>query len=390
MEARSAQGMDIFDVLITLSRRRWFIAGFSFSVAVVTAVILLLIPSEYQSTTLVMPPGQSSSGAAILSQLGGAGSLASMAGAGLGIKTPGALYLALFRSRTLEDTLVQRFGLRDRYKQKMMSGARGAFEKHTVLALGTKDGLITITVEDRDPKMAAEIANGYVEEFRKFSANLSISEASQRRIFFEQQMREAKEKLGTAEEEMKTTEQTTGVLQVDGQTRALIDAAASLRAQVMAKEVQIQGMRSYATEDNPQMVQAKQQLVALEDQLSRLGGVDQDTGMILPKGKVSQNGLEYLRKLRDMKYYETIYELISKQYEMAKLDEAGQGGTIQVVDEAVPPDRRSYPRRGNVLFVVVFLSLLVSCTWVFVRERQRLNRDQGSHSRLNDLWATFR
>jgi capsule polysaccharide export protein KpsE/RkpR len=281
------------------------------------------------------------------------------------------MYVSLLRSRTVEDAVIQRFGLMARYRKKTMVDAQNAFERHSSVVLGTKDGLIRVKVEDRDPKLAAEIANGYVEELRKLSANLAITEASQRRLFFQQQLLEAKDNLSAAEEAMKHTEQSTGVLQIDSQAKSLIEAAAVLRGQVVAKEVQLQAMRSYATEDNPELMIAKQQLAALKAQLSKLAGAEQDSGsdFMVPKGKVPEAGMEYIRKLRDVKYYETIYELIAKQFELAKLDEARQGTVIQVADMAVPPDKKSYPPRTIIVVLVTLLVFGASVLFALVSER---------------------
>jgi uncharacterized protein involved in exopolysaccharide biosynthesis len=231
-----------------------------------------------------------------------------------------------------------------------------------------KDGMIHISVEDRDPRRAADLANGYIDQFRLQSQHLAIGEASQRRLFFEQQLEQAKDNLANAEEAMKETEQKTGVIQLDSQARALIESAASLRAQVAAKEVQIQGMRTYATGENSQVVQAQQELESMRAQLAKLGGSEDSAsgGLIVPKGQVPEAGLEYIRKLRDVKYNETIFDILARQFEVAKLDEAKQGALVQVVDPAVPPDRRSFPKRGLLvigatalgLFLGVFLALL--------------------------------
>jgi capsule polysaccharide export protein KpsE/RkpR len=308
---------------------------------------------------------------ALLGQLGGSAALASAAGASLGIKNPGDMYVSLFRSQTVEDSLIRRFGLMVRYRTKRMSDTRTAFENRSTVVFGVKDGLIRISVTDPDPTLAAEIANGYVEEFRKLSANLAITEASQRRIFFQQQLLEANEGLATAEEAMKHTEQSTGVLQIDSQARALIESAETLRAQVAAKEVQLQGMRSYATEDNPQMVTAEQQLIALKAQLAKLSGMadSSNSDIIVPKGNIPQAGMEYIRKLRDEKYYETIVELIAKQFEMAKLDEARQGSMVQVADIALPPDKKSSPHRAIIVALMTLIAFVTSTLWVLAAVR---------------------
>jgi uncharacterized protein involved in exopolysaccharide biosynthesis len=303
--------------------------------------------------------------------LGSLGSLASLAGGGLGIKNPADMYISFLTSRTVEDAMIQRYGLMKEYHRKRMSDTRKEFEHRTTAVAGTKDGLIRISVEDRDPKRAAELANGYVEEFRRLSASLAITEAARRRLFFEQQVQQSKDKLTEAEEAMSKTEQSTGVLQIDSQARALIESAAILRAEVVAKQVQIEGMRSFATDDNPNLILAKQELAALQSQLTHVAGSQSDTGsdINLSKGRVTQSGMEYLRRYRDLKYQESVFELLAKQFEIAKLDEAREGSIIQVVDAAVPPDRKSSPRRTLIVVTSTVFAFFVAVFWVWLRKR---------------------
>jgi len=396
IESQSSPSQDVhlLDLLIILSRRRRFIFLFTVAAAVLAVITVLLIPSQYTAETSVLPPGQNSSMSSnLLGQLGGSGALASAAGASLGIKNPGDMYVSLFRSRTVEDSVIRRFGLMARYRKEEMTDARRRFEDRSTVVLGSKDGLIRIGVTDPDPKLAADIANGYVDEFRKLSANLAITEASQRRIFFEQQLLEANQNLAAAEEAMKNTEQSTGVLQVDSQARSLIESAAILRGQIVAKEVQLQGMRAYATEDNPEMLEARQQLGALQGQLEKLSGSDahSNSDIIVPKGNIPEAGMEYVRKLRDVKYYETIAELIAKQFEMAKLDEARQGSIVQVIDVAVAPDKRSFPRRTLTVALAAICGFFLVCGWcLFAVKIRRLEAEPAERRRLEALRATFR
>jgi len=389
----SETGAHVLDLFIILAKRRRFILWFTLGVTILATITVFIIPARYTAETIVLPPSQNSSSSALMSQLGGSSALASAAGAGLGIKNPGDMYVSLFRGRTVEDAVIRRFGLMDRYREKRMSETRKAFDDRSSVVLGVKDGLIRITVTDRDPKVAADIANGYVEEFRKLSENLAITEASQRRIFFQQQLLEANEGLATAEEAMKHTEQSTGVLQIDSQAKALIESAAALRAQVAAKEVQLAAMRSYATEDNPQMVLEERQLTALKGQLAKLSGSD-DTStsdIILPRGNIPQAGMEYVRKLRDEKYYETIVELIAKQFEMAKLDEARQGAIVQVADVALPPDKKSFPKRAITIALALVLGFFAACGWcIFADGFQRLQNNPAERRRFDALRAAFR
>ncbi|HEX4019918.1 MAG TPA: chain length determinant family protein [Acidobacteriaceae bacterium] len=288
--------------------------------------------------------------------------------------------------------MIQRFNLMARYRHKTMVDTRIAFEKHSTVVLGVKDGLIRITVTDRDPKFAAQLANAYVAEFRKHSDSLTLTEASQRRAFFQQQLLEADGNLTKAENAMKTTERSTGVLQLDSQARALIESAAVLRGQIAAKEVQLQSMRSAVTEDNPQYVMAEQQLDALKAQLAKVAGPSGNvTGDIsLSKTNIPEAGMTYLNALRDLRYYETIDELLAKQFEMAKLDEAHQG-VIQISDVAIPPDKKSSPHRALLVILTILLSFFVASGWSLVANAfQRMRNNPDERRRLDALRATFR
>ena len=367
--------VSVLDILIVLAERKRFIIRFVLAAAALAIIISLLLPIRYEAKIVLLPPAQNSSiGSALLGQIGNMGSLgslAALAGGSLGIKNPADMYVALLTSRTVEDAMIKRFDLMKEYHKKRLSDARKEFESRTTAVAGTKDGLIRLTVEDGDPKHAAELANGYIEEFRRLSASLAITEAARRRLFFEQQLQQAKDDLTAAEEAMAQTQQSTGVLQIDSQARSLIESAAVLRAQVVAKQVQIEGMRSFATDDNPRLILAKQELAALQSQLDRVAGSQQDAGsdINLSKGRVTQSGMKYLRRYRDLKYHETVFELLAKEFEIAKLDEAREGSIVQVVDAAVPPDTKSSPHRILIVLGATILAFFMAVFWVWLRNR---------------------
>jgi uncharacterized protein involved in exopolysaccharide biosynthesis len=365
--------ISLLDLVVLTVEHKRFIIRFVLGTLALAIVVSLLLPIRYEAKIVLLPPQQNSSIGSMLSgQLGGAlGALGALAGGGLSLKNPNDMYVALLTSRTVEDGMIDRFGLMREYHAKRMSGARKTLEHRTTVVSGSKDGLIRLTIEDGEPKRAAELANGYVEEFRKLSASLAITEAARRRLFFEQQLQQAKDSLSAAEEAMAKTQQSTGVLQIDSQARSLIESAAVLRAQVVAKQVQIEGMRSFATEDNPEVILAKQELAALQSQLARLGGSEHDdpSDLNLSKGTATQAGMEYLRRYRDLKYKETVFELLAKEFEIAKLDEAREGSIIQVVDAAVVPDKKSFPPRTLIVIGMTILGFFVAVFWAFVRER---------------------
>lgn len=380
--------ISLLDLLVTILERKRVILWVTAAFAILAVIISLLLPARYTATVTLLPPQQSSSmGAALASQLGSLGSMAGLAGSSLGLKNPNEMFVALLRSRTVEDAMVQHFDLRQEYNARYLSDARKAFEDNSSIDGSGKDGLIHIAVTDKDPRRAAELANGYVEQFKSLSEHLAISEASQRRLFFEQQLEQNKDKLASAEEALKETEQKTGLIQLDSQARALIESAATLRAQIAAKEVQIQGMQAYATGQNADLIEAERQLDGMRAQLAKLGGSeDTANGLIVPKGLVPQAGLEYIRKLRDVKYYETIFDILARQYESAKLDEAREGALIQVVDAAVPPERRSFPKRSLIVIGTTAVGFLCGVfAALFLGSFQHLQDDPETTVKLARL-----
>jgi tyrosine-protein kinase Etk/Wzc len=371
--APPAEEISLMTLLVLIVKNRWFIAKITLGVALVAAIISLLLPFRYTASTSILPPQQgSSAGAALMAQLGNLGSVASLAG-GLGaLKNPNDLQVALLKSRTIEDAMVDRFGLLQLYHKKFQSDARKKLESYVDIDNGSKDGLIRISVTDSSAQRAADMANAYVEEFKKFSATLAVTEASQRRLFFEQQLVTAKDNLAKAEEELKATEQKTGLIQLDAQARATIQLIADLRAQVAAKEAQINAMRSYATGENAEMKMAEQELAGLRAQEEKMGAASEGTtNALIPKGNMQESEIQYVRKIRDVKYYETIFDLLARQYEVAKVDEARQGSIVQTVDRAIVPDKRSFPLRSLIVLGAAIFGLIVGIFWVLAAEELR-------------------
>lgn len=384
--------LSLLDLLIAIAHRRWRIVQVVICTTLVGVILSLVLPVRYTATTSILPPQQNSSiGTALMAQLGTLGSLGSLASGGLGLKNPNDLQVAMLKSRTVEDAMLDRFHLMDLYRVKRRSDARKKFERFVDIEDGAKDGLIRVSVTDTDPRRAAEMANGYVEEFKKFSATLAVTEASQRRLFFEQQLGQAKDNLAKAEEGLKLTEQKTGLIQLDAQARAAIELVANLRAQIAAKEVEINAMRSFETADNPQLQIAEQQLAGLRAQEQKMGGSSEGTAnALVPKGSLPESSIEYIQKLRDVKYYETIFDLMARQYEIAKVDEAREGAVIQIVDQAIVPDRRSSPLRTLIVLGFAALGILIGVVWAFAAENlARISKDPTERSRLETLKAVL-
>jgi uncharacterized protein involved in exopolysaccharide biosynthesis len=387
--AKPADEISLLDMLLVVAKHKRMVLLVSAAFAIIAAIVSLILPKRYTATVVMLPPQQTSSvGAALASQLGSMGGLAALAGGSFGFKNPNEMYIAMLKSHAVESAMVQHFGLMQEYHKRYESDARKSLEAHSVVTGNSKDGLIHISVWDLDPRRAADLANGYVDQFRSLSQHLAITEASQRRLFFEQELVHAKDNLATAELALQQTMQTSGVIELDSQARALIQSGATLRAQITAREVQIQGMETYATGENAQLVQAQRELDSLRAQLNALGGsADSSAGeIIVPKGKITGAGLDYVRKLRDVKYNEAIFEILLKQFELAKLDEAKQGSIVQVVDPAFPPDKRSFPKRGLIVLLAAALGFFAGVLASFVvSEFERIPEDSETAHKLNLL-----
>jgi len=332
-------------------------------------ILSMVLPVEYTATTKIMPPQQSQSSASLLmSQLAnsGAGSLvAAAAGGGFGVKNPNDIYIGLLNSRPVADAIIHRFELTREYRSKDMSAARLQLAKNTWVA-SEKSGLLAVSVTDREKKRAADIANAYTEELRTLSRTLAVTEASQRRLFYEEQLRRTKEDLVEAEEAFLQVQKRRGIVQLDAQGKAMIESMASLRAQVAAKEVQIQAARSYSTDHNPDVQLAERELSSLRVQLGRLGQKSHSEGFSdLGLGDVPAAGLDFLSAQHEVQYRQILFDLILKQYDAARLDEAKDSAIIQVVEQAIPPDRRTSPHRFVIMVLFAALGFLSACFFFF-------------------------
>lgn len=365
--AESGDDISFLDILRTLVKHKRIVLGVPFAVALITAGITLLMPNIYTGRAVLMPPQQQQSTAAMM--LGQLGALAGVTGSGLGLKNPNDLYIGMLRSRTVADFLIERFKLQELYDKETLVETRKKLANNTSLTSG-KDGLIVIEVDDEDPQRAADMSNAYVEELVKLTQNLAISEASQRRLFFENQLKKAREELAEAEIELKKTQERTGMVALDEQGRATIEAAAMLRAQVTAKEVEMAAMRTFATEANPDYRRLQEELTGLRAQLAKMErNTERDTGDILiSTGKIPAAGLEYARRLRDVKYYEAIFELMAKQFELARVDEARNAAVIQIVDKAIPLDKKTRPYRSLITALVTIFFFLSTCAYILVKD----------------------
>ncbi|MDE2310535.1 MAG: lipopolysaccharide biosynthesis protein, partial [Betaproteobacteria bacterium] len=382
--------INLLDLLLVVAKHNRFILKLTGGAAILAVIVSLLMPNIYTGKTVILPPQQSSSSAAsmLLGQLGG---LAGAAGGALGIKNPSDLYVGMLKSRTVADALIQRFKLMELYEAKTMAAARTALEGATVVTAG-KDGFIAIEYSDKDTKLAAAIANAYVEELDRLSQSLAVTEAAQRRLFFEKQLKGVHEGLDRAELAMKEMQEKTGVIQLEGQSGAILSAEAGLRAQIAAKEIELSAMRTFATEQNPDYLRTEQMIASLRGQLSKLERGNQiGDGEMTSKGKIPAMAVEYIHKMRDLRYYEKLFDFMTQQVVAAKIDEAKDTAIIQVVDKALPPEKKSKPKRALIVLLTTAVAFFLGIFWAFFKEAaERARQDPEQAERISLLRRYFR
>jgi tyrosine-protein kinase Etk/Wzc len=366
----------LLEPFILIAKHKFFTFYFVAGAALLSAVIAMLLPQYYTANAKIMPPQQSQSMAsAVLSQLGQLGPLIG-AGKDLGMHNPNDMYMSMIRSRTVADSMIDRFSLMRTYGKQLRVDARQQLDDRTAISSG-KDGMISISVDDRSPARAAEMANAYIDELEKLTRTLAVTDAAKKRLFFEGEVKTANDELATAELSLKRTEESTGIIQLDSQSKVMLQTYADLRAQIGSREVQVQSMRSFATPENPDLMRAEQELNTLRGQLAHFErGQNGHSSVDLALEKVPGAGLEYVRKLREVKYRETLFELLAKQYEAARIDEARDASVIQVLDRAMPPEKRSSPKRGLIVELATLLALLLTIPLLYVLEALRRVREE--------------
>ncbi|MDR5727643.1 MAG: GNVR domain-containing protein [Terriglobia bacterium] len=391
--------VSLLDLALLLAARKRFIFLCSFLLALLTAIVVLIIPVTFTATTTILPPQQQESSAmAMLGQLGG---LASLAGGGggaasmLGLKNPDDLYVGLLQSDSVMDGIIRRYNLMGDYRAKKFIDARKRLKSNTKI-LSEKSSLISISVEDHDAKRAANLANAYVAGLHDLMSHLAVTSAAQRRVFFEQQVEQEKSKLADAEVALEATEKATGIIQPQGQAEAVIATIMQLQAQISASEVELGALRSSSTNQNPEVITLQSQIAALRAQLADFekghpGAVAAEGNVLMPTSQVPAASLEYLRRMRDVRYQETLFEFMTRQYEMAKVDEAKQGQLIQVVDPALVPERRSWPPRTLLTLLAFVLGAIFSSLWVVLESAyERAMREPEMAAKIGQLRQTLR
>jgi tyrosine-protein kinase Etk/Wzc len=383
MEEMQEDEINLLDYLIVLAKRKRLIAGFTLVVTILTAVYSLIMSPLYKAETTILPPQDSRPDiqTQLLSRFEGITGISSNV---LGEKS---IFMDVIKSRTVLDRIIERFGLMELYDTTYLTDARRKLESEVNVKSDKTSRLISIGVVNKDPKLAADIANAFVDELINVVQNLAVTEASRRRLFFEKELKQAKDALIGSEEAMQKFQEQTGVLQVEDQAKAVIESIADLRAQIAAKEVQLKVMKTYTTANNPDLQKLEETLKGLKIELGKL---EEKTGSrpdpLMPTGRMALVGTDYVRKLRDLKFNETLYELMSKQYEIARIDEARDAAIIQVIDPAIPPEKKFKPARTRMVTIAFFVSLFFAVFLAFFMEYvQKVTAEGSSEERIQTL-----
>ena len=368
--------ISLLDLLQVLADNLRLLVLGPLAVGLLALGITFAIAPTFTATTRFMPPQQQqSSAAAMLSSLGALGGLA---GAASGLKNPADQFVAFLKSRTVQDALVDRFDLVNRYDSKFKEDARKELGENASIASG-KDGLITIDASDKDPQFAAQLANAHVEELGKLLSRLAVTEAQQRRVFFEKQLTSAKDNLTKAEQALKGSGVNSSALKAS--PSAAVEGLAKLKATIAAQEIKVASMRGYLSESAPDFKQAQTELSAMRAQMDRAEKAE-------PAPTAGES--DYVAKFRDFKYFETLFELFAKQYEMARVDESREGAVIQVVDIAQPPERKSKPKKALIAILATLATAFALLFFVFVRQglRGAANAPESAEklTRLRGAW----
>jgi len=371
--------IDLLDLAQTVVENLRLLVLGPLAAGLVALGISFVVPPTFTATTRFLPPQQQQS--AMASMLGQLGALGGLAGAAAGIKNPADQYVALLQSETVANAIIDRFKLLDRYEAEFKQDVRKTLTGITSVKAG-KDGIIQLDFDDKDPAFAAQVANAYVTELGSVLNRLALTEAQQRRQFFEKQLEQTKQNLTRAQQALQAVGINANALKSDPQ--AAVTLVAQLQAQIAAKEVQLGAMRGYLTPSAPDFRQVQNELVALRVQLTKAESATSSSAS-------AGTNADYVARYRDFKYHETLFELFAKQYELARVDEAREGAVIQVVDPAMPPERKSKPKKALIAVLTTLATGFMLLLWVFVRQALRNSQaDPGRAEKLNALTQAWR
>ena len=355
----------IIDYIRVLAKRRRMIFLVTVAACLVSLIYSLFLHNVYTARALLLP-AQEDKGLmnAMMSQIGG---LSLLAGGGIGGTTTSDLYVSMLKSETIKDPIIEQFKLKDVYNSNSLTDIYATLDKNVSIVAGKKDSIVTISVEDHNPKRAAEIANAYVMELQKLTVALNISGAGQNRTFLQDRLAKAKVDLSTAEEALKTFQSKNKSINVTEQVKATIGGVAQLRAELALQEVKLSTLRRTLTDSNQKVKNLATSIEYLKRQIEKMEG--NSGGSAIPSiGSMPALGQEYVRLFREVKIQETLVEILTRQYELARLSEAKDLSPFQVLQHAKAPDKKSKPKRALLVSITTFSAFIFSIFLAFIIE----------------------
>jgi uncharacterized protein involved in exopolysaccharide biosynthesis len=367
-------GVDMLGAMQLLwERRRWLFRVAAWGL-VISSVVALLIPNQYESLVIIMPPDSMNNSGTMLAALATKASpeLAAMAGGLLGTKGSGALFVELFHSRSVQDRVVDRLNLQTVYRGRYKEDARKTLNEHTSVSEDRKSGVLSLSVTDKNPQRAHDIAQAYVEELNRLVSQVSTSSARRERIFIEQRLVAVKSDLEDAEKQFSVFASKNSALDIKEQTKALVESAALLQGQLIAAQSELEGLQQIYTPSNVRVRAARARIQELQRQLQKIGGTDaslvsdatQSNELYPSIRKLPLLGVQWADLYRRMKIQETVYELLNQQYELARIQEAKEIPTVNAIDPANVPERKSWPPRALMVAGLTLLSLVGGSAWI--------------------------
>lgn len=349
------------EVWKAIKSRRTLIFGITSAVFILSVIVSLLLPRYYAATASVMPPQQEDIGGGLVSSIGGGG-LGMLAGGLLGSNSQADLWTGILKSSSVNGAVIDRFRLKELYGEDTLDETMKVLAKRVEIDK-TKEEIVKVTVEDKDPKLAADMANAFIEELDRVNKSAVMTSGQRMRTFVEKRLIETKTDLSQIEESLKSFQKTNNAVKLDDQSKAIIEAIGSVKGSLMAKEVELDTLKSYAAQTNP-MVQLlnseinglKEKLRELEQGRTAYGNRD----IFIPTDRIPDLTHQYAKLLRDAKVIETLFELLTQQFEMARIQEAKDSPTIQILDSAKPPEIKSRPKRGLIVALSTISGFMVS------------------------------
>lgn len=369
MDQRDRNNEEYIDLLAywrLFARRKKVIIAVTSAAFVLSVALSFILPKVYAAKASILPPQQDSSITSVLQS----SSLGSLAGGLLGSKSQSDLWVGILNSQTVMDAVIERFNLRKLYSTKTIEDTRKKLSKNVVIEKSQEE-IISVTVEDKDPKRAADMANAFVDELDKVNGGSVTTSGQRMRVFVEKRLKDANADLAAIEDKVRAFQEKYGAVKIDDQSKVVMEAMGEIKGQIMAKEVQLQTLLSYAAQSNPQVQVLKTELLEFRARLRELENGTASNGIFLPTSKIPEISVKYVRLLRDAKVQETLFELLTQQYELARMQEASDSSTVQFLDYAKPPEKKSKPKRSLIVLAGVFLGFFGSAGYVFFKDNGR-------------------